>query len=161
MKPIQSEGVEAIDTPLYASCSQRILYWNHCTPMALTSLFDQSVWPLALCLEAPTHENPHSKRSRLYGRSQPITVYGQQCILNSLGGLLCNMTALIVSMTEHARTLFTWWREALSSMEMMWRGGDVRVLEHQHKQSVDFKDNNQNDLPCRWFGLEFPNAGRG
>lgn len=51
-----SEGVEAIDTPPYASCPQRILYWNHCTPMALTCLFDQNVWPLALCLEAPTLE---------------------------------------------------------------------------------------------------------
>lgn len=34
-----------------------------------------------------------------------MTVYGQQCIIKSVGHLLCNMTALLVSMTEHARTL--------------------------------------------------------
>jgi hypothetical protein len=56
MKPIESEGVEAIDAPLYATCPQRILYWNHCTYMALTSLYDQNVWLLAFCLEATTHE---------------------------------------------------------------------------------------------------------
>lgn len=55
-KTIYSEGVEAIDTPIYASCPQRTLCWKHGTPIELTSLFDQNVWPLALCLEAPTHE---------------------------------------------------------------------------------------------------------
>jgi len=35
--------------------------------MALTSLFDQNVWPLALCLEAPTHET-HTVKAPGYMR---------------------------------------------------------------------------------------------
>jgi hypothetical protein len=102
IKPIESEGVEAIDTPLYASCPQRIL------PLHPHGI-DISVRPE--CMASSTlfrgHNtwNPHSKSSRLYGRSQSITIYGQHCILNSVGHLLCNMTALLMSMTEHARTL--------------------------------------------------------
>jgi len=70
---------------------------------------DISVWPECMAsstlFRGPNTWKPHSKRSRLYERSQPITVYRQQCVLNSVGRLLCNMTALLVSMTQHARTL--------------------------------------------------------
>ena len=71
MKPIQSEVVEAINTSLYASCPQTILYWNHSTPIALTSPFDQNVWPPALCLEAPTRETHTVEGSGCMGDLNP------------------------------------------------------------------------------------------
>lgn len=90
----------------------------------------------------PNTWKSHSERSRLCGRSRHITVNGQQCILNSVSRLLCKMTVLLVRMTEHARTLLLGGvklRE--SSTEVMWWDGEVRVLEHQHKQSTNCEDN--------------------
>ena len=96
----------------------------------------------------------------IWGILQHLLAHGVQHFLDS--ALTCgwchHVTRWNPSWTSHYT--FPWWQNEVlvGSTIMLWTEGSVKVLQCQHKKSVD-AEKTVSSLPHRWLGLQFWSQG--